>query len=80
VQHATTQFHLGSVLLHAGDSATALAALITARNIFSVAGMRLEQAKTTMQLGVALRTAGSRGQCVRATVDAGGDHRGPSGR
>ncbi len=58
VQHATTQFHLGSVLLHAGDSAAALDALVTARNIFSVAGMRLEQAKTTVQLGVALRTAG----------------------
>jgi len=58
VQHATTQFHLGSLLLHAGDTEPALAALVTARNIFALAGMDLEQAKTTVQLGVALRTAG----------------------
>jgi len=71
VQHATTQFHLGSVLLHAGDSAAALDALITARNIFSVAGMRLEQAKTTVQLGVALRTAGRLHEAAAAFTAAG---------
>lgn len=58
VQHATTQFHLGSLLLLAGDTEPAMAALVTARNIFALAGMGLEQAKTTVQLGVALRAAG----------------------
>lgn len=61
VQHATAQFHLGSVLLRAGDATSALGALTTARDVFALAGMRAEHAKATLQLGVALRTAG-RGQ------------------
>lgn len=71
VQHATTQFHLGSVLLHAGNSAAALDALITARNIFNLAGMHLEQAKTTVQLGVALRTVGRLHEAAAAFTAAG---------
>lgn len=58
VQHATTQFHLGSALLHAGDTAPALDALAAACNVFGDAGMRLETAKATVMLGVGLRAAG----------------------
>lgn len=58
VQHATTQFHLGSMLLHAGETGSALPALTAACTVFAAAGMRLEQAKAAMMLGIALRTAG----------------------
>jgi len=70
VQHATTQFHLGSLLLHAGDTGRAMEALVTARNIFALAGMGLEQAKTTVQLGVALRTAGRSHEAAAAFTAA----------
>ena len=55
VQHATTQFHLGSALLHVGDTAPALEALHVARRVFARSGMRLETGKATMMLGVGLR-------------------------
>jgi tetratricopeptide (TPR) repeat protein len=71
VQHATTQFHLGSVLLHAGEVATALPALTVARDVFEHAGMRLEAAKATVMLGVALRTAGRRDEATAAFTTAG---------
>jgi len=58
VQHATTQFHLGSALLHAGDTPPALDALRTAQQLFSAAGMQLETAKATLMLGVGQRAAG----------------------
>ncbi len=58
VQHATTQFHLGSTLLHAGEVAVALGALTVARDVFGRAGMVLETAKSTVMLGAALRLAG----------------------
>jgi tetratricopeptide (TPR) repeat protein len=58
VQHATTQFHLGSLLLHAGQAAAAARALEPARDLFSQAGMGTEAAKATMMLGVALRMGG----------------------
>lgn len=58
VQHATTQFHLGSVLLQAGETEPALAALTTASEMFRAAGMRLEQAKAAVMLGAGLRLAG----------------------
>lgn len=66
VQHATTQFHLGSALLHAGQVGPALPALTTARDLFALTGMRLEQAKATVMLGVALRTAGRLPQAASA--------------
>lgn len=56
VQHATTQFHLGSVLLQSGESEGARSALTAARDLFDACGMRLEQAKANVMLGVALRT------------------------
>jgi len=64
VQHATTQFHLGSVLLHAGKTAPALAALSTAQQVFDDAGMALERAKASLMLGVALRSSGKRQQAA----------------
>lgn len=57
VQHATIQFHLGSALLQAGETAAALAALVTAREAFAAAGMRLETGKAVLMQGVALRAA-----------------------
>jgi len=73
VQHATTQFHLGSALLHAGETATALSALTAAQQVFSTSGMHLEQAKATMMVGVALRATGrlqEAAQALRAAGDA----------
>ncbi|MGI8613510.1 MAG: tetratricopeptide repeat protein [Nocardioidaceae bacterium] len=66
VQHATTQFHLGSLLLHAGEVEAAVHALTAARDVFGGAVMRLEQAKATVMLGVAHRTAGERNEAVAA--------------
>ena len=57
-QHATSQFHLGSLLLRTGETAPALTALTVARAVFERIGMRVEQAKSTVMLGVALRGAG----------------------
>jgi tetratricopeptide (TPR) repeat protein len=70
-QHATTQFHLGSLLLHAGELVPALHALTAAHDVFADAGMRLEQAKATVMLGVALRTVGRRDEAVAAFTTAG---------
>ena len=71
VQHATTQFHLGSALLHTGETAPALEALDTARQVFGRAGMRLETGKATVMLGVALRAAGRLEDATSAFVAAG---------
>ncbi|MBA3719069.1 MAG: hypothetical protein H0W95_02080, partial [Nocardioidaceae bacterium] len=71
VQHATTQFHLGSVLLHASDAAPALEALTAARSVFGRAGMHLEQAKATVMLGVALRLIGRLDEAAEAFTVAG---------
>jgi tetratricopeptide (TPR) repeat protein len=71
VQHATTQFHLGSALLHTGETAPALDALTVARQLFAHAGMRLETGKTTLMLGVGLRTAGRLEEATAAFVAAG---------
>ena len=57
-QHATSQFHLGSLLLQSGDTAPALTALTVAREVFGRIGMRVEHAKSAVMLGVALRAAG----------------------
>ena len=70
VQHATTQFHLGSVLLHAGANDQALESLTAAREVFAGAGMRLEQAKATMMLGIAQRGAGRLEEATQAFADA----------
>jgi len=69
VQHATTQFHLGSVQLQTGDTGHALTSLGAAQEVFGRAGMRLEKAKTTVMLGAALRTAGQR-ELARAAFTA----------
>ncbi len=66
VQHATTQFHLGSALLHAGETGSALQALSTAQQVFSTCGLPLEQAKATMMMGVALRSEGRNGEAASA--------------
>lgn len=58
VQHATTLFHLASLQVHDGEVTPALSALHKARDLFAAAGMRLERAKSTNMLGVALREAG----------------------
>ena len=71
VQHATTQFHLGSVLLQAGETTRAVAALRTAREIFSLAGMSLEQAKATMMEGIGLRGMGRLDEAAEAFTAAG---------
>lgn len=71
VQHATTQFHLGSVRLHAGQGAAALPALTLAGEMFARAGMGLEQAKSGVMLGVALRQVGRLDDATAAFVNAG---------
>lgn len=71
VQHATTQFHLGSALLHEGQPGPALAALTAARDTFARTGMRLEQAKATVMLGVALRAVGRLDEAGAAFSTAG---------
>ncbi|MEJ7744106.1 MAG: hypothetical protein WKF73_17135, partial [Nocardioidaceae bacterium] len=70
VQHATTQFHLGSVLLHAGETGPALQALATAREHFGRAGLHLEQAKAMVMVGVGLRTAGRSAEAASAFAAA----------
>ena len=70
VQHATTQFHLGSERLHAGDANAALPALTAASDVFDQIGMRLEQAKADVMLGIGLRTAQRRIEAVAALVRA----------
>lgn len=71
VQHATTQFHLGSVLLHAGELAGAVQALSVAQAVFTRAGLRLEAAKATLMLGVAHRGAGRLDAAAQAFRSAG---------
>ena len=71
VQHATAQFHLGSVLLHAGEVAAALGALAAAGELFTRSGMRLEAAKATLMLGVGLRSAGRLDEAAAALTAAG---------
>jgi tetratricopeptide (TPR) repeat protein len=58
VQHATAQFHLGSVLLEANQMPAALEALEAAERIFAELGMQLEHAKAMMMHGVARRGIG----------------------
>lgn len=55
VQHATTQFHLGSALLAAGSVSESIEALVAATQTFDPRGLPLEHAKSLMMLGVALR-------------------------
>ena len=71
VQHATTQFHLGTLLLHAGETAGALRSLIAAADVFERVGMRPEQAKATLMVGVALRTVGRLDDAAAALASAG---------
>jgi tetratricopeptide (TPR) repeat protein len=72
VQHATTQFHLGTSLLNEGDVAGALEALNVACEVFATVGLRLEQAKASNMLGIALRSAGrpdDASSALRAAVE-----------
>jgi tetratricopeptide (TPR) repeat protein len=71
VQHATTQFHLGSALLQAGETAPALEALAVASRVFARAGMPLETGKATVMLGVGLRAAGRLEEAADAFTRAG---------
>jgi len=73
VQHATTQFHLGSLLLETGQTGSALEALVSAREVFARIGMRLEQAKATVMLGAALRAVGRRRDAAAAFSQAGAE-------
>jgi tetratricopeptide (TPR) repeat protein len=70
VQHATTQFHLGSALLHTGETEPALEALDAARQVFGRTGMRRETGKATVMLGVGLRAAGRLEDAASAFVAA----------
>lgn len=70
VQHATAQFHIGSVLLHTGHAEPAAGALRRARDLFAATGMRLERAKATVMLGIALRSLGQPGQAATAFAEA----------
>lgn len=58
LQHATTQFQIGSARLHAGEPEPAIPALLVARRVFDAAGLALEAAKATMMLGIGWRAAG----------------------
>ena len=66
VQHATTQFHLGTALLQADRVPEALAALSTAEQGFAKAGLALERAKAANMRAVGLRTAGRPDQAAEA--------------
>jgi tetratricopeptide (TPR) repeat protein len=66
VQHATTQFHLGTTHLATGEPAAALDALTVARRVFGEAGLRLEEAKATTMLGIALRESGRPAEAATA--------------
>lgn len=57
-QHATAQFHLGTVLLEAQQLPEALDALGAAERLFAQIGMRLERAKAMMMQGIARRAVG----------------------
>lgn len=65
-QHATTQFHLGALLLHAGETGPALDALEAAREVFGRIRMQAEHAKAGMMLGIGLRGAGRSAQAEAA--------------
>lgn len=72
-QHATSQFHLGALLLQSGETAGAMAALTAARELFGRIGMRVEQAKAAVMLGVALRSAGRPAEAEPAFTTAATD-------
>ncbi len=57
-QHATIVFHLGTTYLQHGRVTEAIEALRIAHHVFGRLGMRLEQTKALMTLGVALRDDG----------------------
>jgi len=69
VQHATASFHLGSALLHEGDTDTAQTLLRTAVQLYAGA-LPLEHAKALNMLGVALRQAGEPAPAVAAFTEA----------
>ncbi len=58
IQHATAQFHLGQALAEAERFDEASAALRASAGVFARAGLALEGAKATNQLGAVLRLAG----------------------
>lgn len=60
VQHATASYHLGTAYLQRGRLPQSIDLLSTAQDIFARLGLRLEQAKTLIMHGVALRESGHR--------------------
>lgn len=70
LQHATAQFHLGSVLLERLELREAEAAFTTAAALFGLRGARPEQAKALNGLGATLRAAGRWELAARALEHA----------
>ncbi|MGH9182797.1 MAG: tetratricopeptide repeat protein [Acidimicrobiales bacterium] len=68
VQHATAQFHLGSILIEAGRPADAEPVLRSSAEL--LAGMSSEAARATNLLGVALRLTGRVEEAAAAFEDA----------
>lgn len=57
-QHATTAFHLGTAHLQHGRAVEAIESLRAAHHLFGQLGMRLEQTKALVMMGVAFRDEG----------------------
>ena len=70
LQHATAQFHLGTVLLGDGAVDDAEAAFAEAAALFGSRGAQAEQAKALNGLGATLRTGGRPGLAARAFAHA----------
>lgn len=73
VQHSVTQFHLGVVLLQAGQAAEAVLSLSAARSGFAATGLALELAKAVNMHGVALREVGDLAAAAEAFQAAAAD-------
>lgn len=66
LQHATAQFHLGDLLLNAGELEEAEAAYTAAAALFGARGAHSEEGKALNGLGATLRTAGRPHAATRA--------------
>ncbi len=58
IQHATSQFHLGTLLISAGRTEEARTALLTAAELFDPASLPVEHGKSLNALGAVLRENG----------------------
>src|SRR3954454_2544392 len=72
LQHATAQFHLGDLLLNAGELEEAEAAYTAAAALFGARGAHSEEGKALNGLGATLRTAGRPHAATRAFEHAAG--------